>query len=77
MVSKFYFGDAGSDTVDYFQLAKSVGTFFGIGVGGAIGKQSSIDTLTSIENIIGSRAGDTIKGNGLANFLMADWATIA
>jgi Ca2+-binding RTX toxin-like protein len=71
----FYHGDAGSDTVDYSALTQGVnvhlGTLFGTGIGGAIGKQSGIDTLTSIENIIGSRAGDTIKGNGLANILDA------
>lgn len=66
-----YFGDAGGDTVDYSAVSSSVtvllGKLFGLGVGIATGKAIGVDTLTSIENVIGSRTGDVIKGNGLAN----------
>ena len=34
--------------------------------------QSGVDILTTIENVVGSRAGDTIKGNRLANILDGD-----
>ena len=69
----FYLGGSGNDTIDYSALTRSVairlGTLFGTGVGVGIGKQCGVDTLTSIENVIGSRAGDTICGNGLDNVI--------
>jgi hypothetical protein len=71
-----YLGHQGSDTVDHSALTASVnvelGALFGGGIGRAKGKQSGVDTLDSIENVVGSRAGDTIKGNGNANVLDGD-----
>jgi Ca2+-binding RTX toxin-like protein len=71
-----YLGNKGSDTVDYSALTAGVnvhlGVLFGGGIGGARGNQSGVDILASIENVVGSRAIDTIKGNGVANILDGD-----
>ena len=68
-----YHGGNGSDTVDYSALTAAVtvslGKLFGTGQGGGktTGSQSDTDILQSIENVIGSAAGDQISGNGFAN----------
>jgi VCBS repeat-containing protein len=65
----FYDGGPGIDTVDYSALTKAVTvnlTQFG---GLATGAQAGIDALVSIENVIGSQAGDQIVGNKLANVI--------
>jgi Ca2+-binding RTX toxin-like protein len=68
-----YHGGNGSDTVDYSALTAAVtvslGQLFGRGQGGGktTGSQSDTDILQSIENVIGSAAGDQISGNGFAN----------
>jgi VCBS repeat-containing protein len=71
--SDFYYGDGGSDTIDYSTLTQRVevklGTLFGIGTGMATGRQNGVDVLGSIENVVGSQADDKIKGNSLANVL--------
>ena len=70
-----YHGGNGNDTVDYSALTAGVTVSLGplSGKGQALGKttgsQSGTDNLQSIENVIGSSAGDQISGNGFANVL--------
>lgn len=68
-----YFGGAGTDTVDYSALSAAVhvrlGGYSDFDSGAAIGAQSGLDALDSIENVIGSSASDTIRGDGHANTL--------
>ena len=70
--SDLYDGGSGQDTVDYSALTQSVdvrlANLFG-GSGLATGSQSGVDALVSIENVIGSRAGDRLVGNGSANVI--------
>jgi len=67
----FYYGDDGSDTVDYSGLTQrveiSLGALFGVGIGIVTGKQAGVDILGSIENVVGSQADDRIEGNRLSN----------
>jgi serralysin len=69
----FYYGDGGTDTVDYSALTERVdvrlGNLFGIGTGLASGAQSGVDLLVSIENVIGSQADDKITGNRQDNVI--------
>jgi hypothetical protein len=71
-----YLGHEGFDTIDSSALTASVnvrlGALFGVGIGLATGNQSGVDGLISIENVVGSRAGDTINGNGRTNILDGD-----
>ena len=68
-----YFGGEGTDTVDYSALSAAVhvrlGGDLGFDSGAATGAQSGIDALDSIENVIGSSASDTIRGDRHANTL--------
>jgi serralysin len=70
-----YQGGNGNDTVDYSALTSAVdvrlGPLFGKGqaVGKTTGSQSGDDTLTSVENAIGSAAGDQISGSFVDNVL--------
>jgi Ca2+-binding RTX toxin-like protein len=70
-----YHGGNGNDTVDYSALTAGVTVSLGqlSGKGQAVGKttgsQAGSDNLQSIENVIGSAAGDQISGNGFANVL--------
>jgi serralysin len=69
----FYYGDGGTDTVDYSALTERVevrlGDLFGFGTGLVTGRQSGVDLLASIENVIGSQAGDKITGNRADNVI--------
>jgi len=69
-------GKAGSDTVDYSGAAHGVRVelfnfqVFEYGAGGVAGGViAATDTLTSIENAVGSAGDDTISGSGVANVL--------
>jgi Ca2+-binding RTX toxin-like protein len=68
-----YYGDGGQDTVDYSALTAGVTVLLisspQAGAGLATGSQSGIDVLVAIENVIGSQAGDVIRGNQLANVI--------
>jgi Ca2+-binding RTX toxin-like protein len=69
----FYFGGGGSDTIDYSALTHRVevrlDSPFGEEPGTSHGSKTGFDSLTSIENVIGSQAGDKIVGNGLNNMI--------
>ena len=79
----FYNGGSGTDTIDFSALTSAVtvklAQFAGVSAGLAIGWQSGADILVSIENVIGSQAGDHIVGNKLANVIEGgpgpDWLT--
>ncbi|KAA3498698.1 tandem-95 repeat protein [Rhizobium rhizogenes] len=60
-------GGAGSDTADY--SFGSVGVSISLGAGTAHGGDAQGDVLTSIENLTGTDADDTLEGNGEANIL--------
>ena len=62
-----YFGDAGSDTVNYENSTGrvSVDLMTGQGLGGS----AHNDTYNSIENVIGSDFGDSLAGNDASNML--------
>lgn len=60
-------GGDGSDTASYEEAANSVNV--DLGSGKADGNSESKDTLVSIENVIGSKAADTITGSDADNTL--------
>ncbi|HEY8382580.1 MAG TPA: S8 family serine peptidase [Microvirga sp.] len=60
-------GGAGTDTADYGSSGKAVQVALGGGRGK--GGDAQGDTLRSIENLFGSRFGDTLKGDGGNNRL--------
>lgn len=60
-------GGDGIDTVDY--SAETAGVTVDLGTGKATGDGIAQDTLTGIENVIGSAGNDLLIGNGLANVL--------
>lgn len=61
-------GGDGIDTVDYSSASDAVSVDLGNSVATDDG-EGDVDTLTNIENVIGSDYEDTIIGNGLANEL--------
>jgi hypothetical protein len=60
-------GGAGTDTADY--SASAIGVVVDLGLGTGTGGDAQGDTLTGIENIIGSAAADRLYGDGNANTL--------
>ena len=60
-------GGGGIDTVSYRSSALAVGVNLATGLGS--GGDAVGDTLTGIENVLGSDQGDTLTGNGGANAL--------
>ncbi len=60
-------GGAGTDTASY--SGSSAGVTVNLSTGSASGGDANGDTLTSIENLIGSSQGDTLTGDGNANQL--------
>lgn len=60
-------GGAGTDTVTY--SAETAGVSVNLATGTATGTTSGTDTLTSIENIIGTGFADTLTGNGADNVI--------
>jgi Ca2+-binding RTX toxin-like protein len=69
-------GEAGVDTVTYEDLAIS-GVAADLGAGVATGPESGTDTLTGVENLIGSAFSDVLTGDSAANALTGgggqDW----
>src|SRR6185503_3351001 len=62
----FYFGGAGSDTLDLSAITGDVTVnLAGIAIGGQIG----LDLLSSIENVIGGKGDDLLIGDDGANLL--------
>lgn len=59
--SDTYNGGSGSDTIDFSQSTSS--TTVNLAQNYAIGNTTGFDSLSSIENIIGSSAGDKLTGN--------------
>jgi Ca2+-binding RTX toxin-like protein len=62
-----YLGGDGIDTVRY--TSAITGITVDLAAGTASGNEIGSDTLSSIENIIGGQAGDTLKGNAAANLI--------
>ncbi|WP_298864721.1 calcium-binding protein [uncultured Sulfitobacter sp.] len=63
-------GNGGFDTADYTDSAGSVNVSLLTGfAGGGAGNHASGDTFSSIENLIGSRFGDTLNGDNNGNIL--------
>jgi Ca2+-binding RTX toxin-like protein len=60
-------GGGGNDTVSYRSSALAVGVNLATGLGS--GGDAAGDTLTGIENVLGSDQGDILTGNGGANTL--------
>ncbi len=60
-------GGTGTDTVSYFA---STAVTINLATGTHSGGDAQGDTLTEIENVIGSSQGDTLTGNGSANVLI-------
>ena len=60
-------GGTGVDTASY--AGSSAGVTIGLGTGTASGGDAAGDTLSSIENVIGSSYADNLTGNGAANRL--------
>ena len=58
-------GGAGNDTASYATSAAAVTVDLNAGTG--LGGDAQGDTLSGIENLIGSAFNDTLTGNGLAN----------
>ena len=69
-------GGSGSDTVDYSESSDEVS--IDLITGNASGGHASGDTLTSIENVVGSPYSDTIIGNASDNILKGGvfWDTL-
>jgi Ca2+-binding RTX toxin-like protein len=64
-------GGSGTDTVDYSAVGNGFGIVINLATGSARGSQIGHDTLVSIENAVGSEAGDIIHGSD-AGFLGID-----
>jgi Ca2+-binding RTX toxin-like protein len=62
-----FFGDAGNNTVDYG--ASTVGVQVNLALGTGTGGEAQNDTYNSIQNVVGSRASDTLTGDSSANRL--------
>ena len=63
-------GGAGIDTAGYANASNGVTVLMTVnGVGTAVGGDGLADTLTGIENVVGSNFNDTITGDNLANVL--------
>ncbi len=62
-------GGDGSDTASYADGVSAVTVDLNIAVGQAVGGGLGIDTLISIENLIGSAFNDVLTGNGSDNIL--------
>ena len=63
-------GGAGIDTAGYATAGSGVTVLMTVGgVGTAVGGDGLADTLTGIENVVGSNFNDTITGDNLANVL--------
>jgi Ca2+-binding RTX toxin-like protein len=62
-------GGTGTDTADY--SASTSGVTINLSAGTGVGGDAQGDTLTGIENIIGSKFNDTLMGDGNANVLTA------
>ena len=63
-------GGAGTDTAGYANASNGVTVLMTVGgVGTAVGGDGLADTLTGIENVVGSNFNDTITGDNLANVL--------
>ncbi len=60
-------GGSGIDTVSYAASATAVAVDLRLSLGTALGQGR--DTISGIENVIGSRFGDTIRGSALGNWL--------
>ncbi|HEX2040892.1 MAG TPA: calcium-binding protein [Acidimicrobiales bacterium] len=63
-------GEDGSDTVDYASIAGPVKVDLDAGTGEDVGAAvSTIDTLATVENVVGTALDDTLTGNEAANSL--------
>ena len=63
-------GGAGIDTAGYANASTGVSVLMTVGgAGAATGGDGLADTLTGIENVVGSNFNDTIRGDNLANVL--------
>lgn len=60
-------GGSGIDTVSYAASASAVGVDLRLSIGYATGEGR--DTISGIENVVGSRYADVVRGSGLANWL--------
>jgi Ca2+-binding RTX toxin-like protein len=63
-------GGAGTDTVDY--SAETADVYVNMMGGSAIDGAGDTDTLTDIENVIGTAYGDYLRGNNNANILYGE-----
>ena len=63
-------GGAGNDTLDYKMPAVAMNVNLATGQSYQYRIESEVDTLTSIENVIGSAQNDQIVGNSVANILI-------
>jgi Ca2+-binding RTX toxin-like protein len=61
-------GGLGADTINYAR--RTVGVTVDLSTGRCAGGEAEGDTLSSIENIYGSDAGDTVTGSSVANLLI-------
>ncbi|MBW8724691.1 MAG: calcium-binding protein [Inquilinus limosus] len=61
-------GGLGADMIDYAR--RTVGVTVDLSTGRCAGGEAEGDTLSSIENIYGSDAGDTLTGSSVANLLI-------
>jgi Ca2+-binding RTX toxin-like protein len=64
-------GGANSDTVDYSAATGAINVDLRLTTAQTIGGGMGIDTLSNLENIIGSALGDTLNGNESANRIEA------
>ncbi|MCA6345608.1 calcium-binding protein [Phenylobacterium sp.] len=68
-------GGAGSDTLSYRNAIR--GVYIDLTTGEAIGGEAIGDTFSSFENVVGTRYGDALRGDGNANRLQGlrgdDW----
>ena len=63
------YGDEGIDTVDYSDAVRGVTVDLGRGTARSTGGRSMRDTLSDVENVVGSSRSDRIVGDGVNNDL--------